>query len=63
MMTYFHQSGYYQMDIDETLDERLANIPYYAEIMVGPDFFPADLTTKDLRLLIFEDAYDAGPRD
>ncbi len=54
MMTYFHQSGYYQMNIDETLDERLVNIPYYAEIMVGPDFLPANLTIKDLRRIIFD---------
>jgi len=63
MMTYFHQSGYYQMNIDETLDDRLANIPYYAEIMVGPDFFPANLTIKDLRRIIFENVSEDGPRN
>ncbi|WP_411352957.1 TetR/AcrR family transcriptional regulator (plasmid) [Leisingera aquaemixtae] len=63
MMTYFHQSGYYQMNIDETLEERLANIPYYAEIMVGPDFFPPDLTIKELRRLIFDNEAEDGSSD
>ncbi|PVH30660.1 TetR/AcrR family transcriptional regulator [Pararhodobacter oceanensis] len=56
MMTYFHQSGYYQMNIDETQEERLANIPYYAEIMVGPGFFPPELRGETLRRMIFDDA-------
>lgn len=32
-VTYFHQVGYNAMQITETLEERLANIPYYAEIL------------------------------
>lgn len=32
-VTYFHQTGYNAMQIVETQEERLANIPYYAEIL------------------------------
>ncbi|TVS04794.1 MAG: TetR/AcrR family transcriptional regulator [Rhodobacteraceae bacterium] len=32
-VTYFHQVGYNAMQIKETLEERLTNIPYYAEIL------------------------------
>lgn len=32
-VTYFHQAGYNAMKITETLEERLANIPYYAKIL------------------------------
>ncbi|WP_299851107.1 TetR/AcrR family transcriptional regulator [uncultured Roseovarius sp.] len=31
---YFHQTGYYAMQIVETKEERLENVPYYAEILV-----------------------------
>lgn len=30
---YFHQTGYYAMQIVETVEERLENVPYYAEIL------------------------------
>lgn len=32
-VTYFHQAGYNAMQITETLEERLQNIPFYAEIL------------------------------
>ena len=32
-VTYFHQAGYNAMQITETLEERLRNIPYYAEVL------------------------------
>jgi len=32
-VTYFHQAGYNAMQIRETLEERLGNIPYYMEIL------------------------------
>lgn len=56
LTTYFHQSGYYWMGIEETLDERLANIPYYAEILVGSGFISEDMTIEDLRKLVFHAA-------
>lgn len=52
LMTYFHQSGYYRMEIDETPEERLANIPYYAEILVGSGFISADMSIDALRQLV-----------
>lgn len=51
-VTYFHQVGYNAMQITETLEERLVNIPYYAEILTertdllaleGPDAIRAVL--------------------
>ena len=32
-VTYFHQTGYNAMQITESLEERLTNIPYYAEVL------------------------------
>lgn len=43
-VTYFHQTGYNAMKITETLEERLANIPFYAKILTDrPDLL--SLTT------------------
>ncbi len=63
LTTYFHQSGYYRMEIDETLEERLANIPYYAEILVGPGYISADLPIEDLRRLVFGDTPGADRQE
>ncbi len=30
---YFHQTGYYAMQIEETVEERLENVPFYAEVL------------------------------
>jgi AcrR family transcriptional regulator len=32
-VTYFHQAGYNAMQIRETQDERLSNVPFYAEVL------------------------------
>ncbi|MDF1747254.1 MAG: TetR/AcrR family transcriptional regulator [Alphaproteobacteria bacterium] len=32
-VTYFHQTGYNAMQITETVEERLSNLPYYAEVL------------------------------
>jgi AcrR family transcriptional regulator len=43
-VTYFHQTGYNAMKITETLEERLANVPFYAKILTDrPDLL--SLTT------------------
>lgn len=45
---YFHQIGYYAMQVKEDPDERLRQIPYYAEIIAGDPWLrrltdPADI--------------------
>lgn len=32
-VTYFHQTGYNAMKINESLEERLSNVPFYAEVL------------------------------
>lgn len=54
LTTYFHQSGDYRMGVAETMEERLANVPYYAEILMGNDLLPADLTTEEIKRIVFE---------
>ena len=54
LTTYFHQSGYYRMGVTESLEERLANVPYYAEILMSTDLLPPDLGTEEIKRLIFE---------
>ncbi len=34
-VTYFHQTGYNAMQVSEPRDERLLNIPYYAEVLTN----------------------------
>ena len=37
-VTYFHQTGYNAMQVSEPREERLLNIPYYAEVLTNrPD--------------------------
>ena len=45
-VTYYHQVGYNAMRIREPLDERLANVPFYAEILTDHRIF-ADAVTPD----------------
>lgn len=34
-VTYFHQTGYNAMQVSEPREERLMNIPYYAEVLTN----------------------------
>jgi|TARA_R110002072_G_scaffold97728_8_gene214924 AcrR family transcriptional regulator len=52
-VTYFHQSGYYRMGINETLEERLVDIPYYSEILLGNNFISPDHDLEEIRRRIF----------
>jgi AcrR family transcriptional regulator len=36
-VSYYHQAGYIAMRIRESLHDRLANIPYYADVLTGRD--------------------------
>ena len=51
-MAYFHQVGYYAVGYSETPDQRLAKIPYYAEL-VCPGIIPLDIALPELKALIF----------
>ena len=48
---YFHQIGYQTLRIEESLCQRLMNIPYYAEILAGgPQKYPFDDSAGVLKL-------------
>lgn len=52
-VTYFHQVGYNAMQITETPEERLSNIPYYAEILTDrPELLALDSADAVRRCLI-----------
>jgi len=51
-VTYFHQVGYNSMQITETLEERLSNIPYYAEILTERTDFLDFTETDDIRAVL-----------
>ncbi len=36
-ITYYHQVGYYAMDVHESHRERLALVPYYVKVLTGED--------------------------
>lgn len=46
---YFHQTGYYAMQIFETAEERLENVPYYAEVLTDRLDLLSLKTVSDIR--------------
>jgi AcrR family transcriptional regulator len=48
-VTYFHQTGYNAMKISETLEERLANIPFYAKILTDRSDLLSLTTPSEVR--------------
>ena len=38
-VTYFHQSGYISMRIEESTEERIANLPYYSMALIGKNLY------------------------
>jgi AcrR family transcriptional regulator len=53
-VTYFHQAGYNAMQISETLEERLQNIPYYAEILTDRQDLLALETAAAVRAFLLD---------
>lgn len=51
-VTYFHQAGYNAMQIAETLEERLLNIPYYAEILTDRTDLRSLRTAEEVRAML-----------
>ncbi len=48
-VTYFHQTGYNAMQIKETQEERLRNLPYYAEVLTDSTVMHRLPTPDDVR--------------
>ena len=46
---YYHQIGYYAMRIEEDPDQRLLQIPYYAEIIAGDTWLNSLKKPEDIR--------------
>jgi AcrR family transcriptional regulator len=53
-VTYFHQTGYNAMKIIETMDVRLSNIPYYAEILTDRTDLLASKSPAEVKLRLEE---------
>lgn len=51
-VTYFHQAGYNAMQITETQEERLLNIPYYAEILTDRTDLRSLRTAEEVRAML-----------
>ncbi len=51
-VTYFHQAGYNAMQITETQEERLLNIPYYAEILTDSTDLRSLRTAEEVRAML-----------
>ena len=51
-ISYFSQIGYLAMRINDPLDERLNNLPYYAKIQTGHDVFAGCKTTADVKAVV-----------
>ena len=51
-LLYFHQVGYDEIGMSESLSERIARVPYYADILC-PGTMPLDISLDDLHQLIF----------
>lgn len=49
---YYHQIGYYTLDVEETSDERLMQIPHYAEIIAGDAWLKTATTPESVQSLL-----------
>ena len=49
---YYHQIGYYTLDVEETSDARLMQIPHYAEIIAGDPWLKTATTPESVRSLL-----------
>lgn len=60
-VTYFHQTGYNAMQIKETQEERLRNLPYYAEVLTDSTVMHRLPTPDDVRNFLLTGGFpDSG---
>lgn len=59
-VTYFHQTGYNFMQITETVEERLANIPFYAEVLTDNRGLLSCRSPEEVRDCLLQGAIKLG---
>ena len=52
--TYYHQTGYFLIEPDDSLEDRLENVPYYAELFTGHSLFPEPDDVNSIRKILLE---------
>lgn len=57
-ITYYHQIGYYALDVKEEQDQRLELGPYYAEVLTGLAWRERYSTPEDVRAAMLADQPD-----
>lgn len=58
---YFHQTGYNAMQIEETIEERLENVPFYAEVLTDRLDLLGLKTVEDVRRYLEEQTETQEP--
>jgi len=52
--TYYHQTGYILMEPNDNIEDRLENVPYYAELFTGHTLFPDPDDVESIRKTLLE---------
>jgi hypothetical protein len=52
--TYYHQTGYFVIQPGDSLEERLENVPYYAELFTGHSLFPDITDIESIRKVLLD---------
>lgn len=52
--TYYHQTGYFLIETADSVEDRLENVPYYAELFTGHSLFPEPDDVESIRKVLLE---------
>ena len=52
--TYYHQIGYFLIEPDDSIEDRLENVPYYAELFTGHALFSEPNDVESIRKMLLE---------
>jgi AcrR family transcriptional regulator len=52
--TYYHQAGYFLIEPGDSIEDRLENVPFYAELFTGHSLFPETCDVETIRKVLLE---------